>query len=51
MAATVVDLLTDPELINAAKKEWQRQMKGRKYASPLPPDLKPPLDQLKPQHD
>lgn len=50
MAATVIDLLSKPELVQAAKEEWKRQMHGRVYKSPLPPDLKPPLDQLKPQH-
>lgn len=50
MAATVIDLLSKPELVKAAKEELKRQMHGRVYNSPLPPDLKPPLDQLKPQH-
>lgn len=50
MAGTVIDLLSKPELVNAVKTEWQLQMEGRVYNSPLPADLKPPLDQLKPQH-
>jgi hypothetical protein len=50
MATTVIDLLSKPELIQAAKDEWQRQIQGRIYESPLPPGLKPPLDQLKPQY-
>ena len=50
MATTVIDLLSKPELVQAAKDEWTRQMQGREYKSPLPPDAKPPLDQLKPQH-
>jgi len=49
MAGTVIDLLSDKKLLQAAKDEWARQMKGRVYQSPLPPDLKPPLDQLKKQ--
>ena len=49
MAATVIDLLTDEKLLQSAKDEWARQMQGRVYKSPLPPDLKPPLDQLKKQ--
>jgi aminobenzoyl-glutamate utilization protein B len=49
MAATVIDLLTDEKLLQSAKDEWARQMEGRVYKSPLPPDLKPPLDQLKKQ--
>jgi aminobenzoyl-glutamate utilization protein B len=49
MAATVIDLLSDKELLQRAKDEYARQMKDRVYVSPLPPDLKPPLDQLKKQ--
>ncbi len=49
MAGTVIDLLSDKKLLQAAKDEWARQMKGRVYKSPLSPDLKPPLDQLKKQ--
>jgi aminobenzoyl-glutamate utilization protein B len=47
MAGTVIDLLTKPELLHKAKEEWVKQMEGRTYKSPLPLDLKPPLDQLK----
>ncbi len=50
MAGTVIDLLSKPELVDAAKAEWKRQMEGRVYKSPLPAGLKPPLDQLKKQH-
>jgi aminobenzoyl-glutamate utilization protein B len=49
MAGTVIDLLSDKKLLQAAKDEWARQMKGRVYRCPVPPDLKPPLDQLKKQ--
>ncbi len=49
MAGTVIDLLTDKKLLRSAKDEWARQMQGRVYKSPLPPGLKPPLDQLKKQ--
>jgi len=48
MAATVIDLLTNPERLKAAKEDWENRMKGLVYKSPLPPDLKPPLDQLPP---
>jgi aminobenzoyl-glutamate utilization protein B len=47
MACTVVDLLEKPELVEEAKKEWQRQMKDRVYKSPLTKDMTPPLNQLK----
>lgn len=46
MAATVIDLLTKPEQLNKAKEDWKERMKGLTYKSPLPRDLKPPLDQL-----
>jgi aminobenzoyl-glutamate utilization protein B len=50
MASTVLDLLTDPETLKMARDDWEARRKGRTYASPLPPDLKPPLDQLESQH-
>ena len=50
MAGIVIDLLSKPELVKAAKAEWERQMDGRVYKSPLPAGLRPPLDQLKKQH-
>jgi aminobenzoyl-glutamate utilization protein B len=49
MAATVVDLLTGPELVKKVREDWEERMKGLTYKSPLPPDLKPPLDQLEKQ--
>jgi len=47
MAGTVIDLLSKPELVEAATAEWKRQMDRKVYKSPLPAGLKPPLDQLK----
>jgi aminobenzoyl-glutamate utilization protein B len=47
MAFTIIDLLAKPLLLEEAKKEWRRQMKGRVYKSPLTKDMRPPLDQLK----
>jgi hypothetical protein len=49
MAATVIDLLKSPELIKKVRENWEERMKGLTYKSPLPPDLKPPLDQLEKQ--
>ena len=49
MATTVIDLLTTPELLEKVKDDWETRMKGFTYVSPLPPDLKPPLDQLEKQ--
>ncbi len=51
MAATTIDLLMKPDLIAAAKADWETRMEGLTYVSPLPPDLKPPLDQLPPHED
>jgi aminobenzoyl-glutamate utilization protein B len=48
MATSVIDLLTKPDILKKAKDEWEKKMKGLTYKSPLPPDLKPPLDQLPP---
>ena len=50
MAGSVIDLLHKTELLKKAKEEWERQMTGREYKSPLPEDAKPPLDQLKKSH-
>jgi len=46
MATTVIHLLAKPEMLKRAKEEWKERMEGLSYQSPLPPDLKPPLDQL-----
>ena len=46
MATSVLDLLTTPEVLESARKDWEKRMKGLVYKSPLPPDLEPPLDQL-----
>ena len=48
MATSVIDLLTKPDILKKANEEWKEKMKGLTYKSPLPPDLKPPLDQLPP---
>jgi aminobenzoyl-glutamate utilization protein B len=44
MAASILDLLTSPELRAAAKKQFEDDTKDIKYFSLLPPDAKPPLD-------
>jgi len=51
MATTVLDLLTKPDELRRAKDEWGERMKGNVYECPLPPDLKPPLDQLPSMED
>jgi aminobenzoyl-glutamate utilization protein B len=50
MASTVLDLLTDREALDSAQEDWERRLGGRTYASPLPADLEPPLDQLESPH-
>jgi len=44
MAATAIDLMTDDDLLNEAKEEFKQRLRGRKYKSPIPPEMKPPLD-------
>jgi aminobenzoyl-glutamate utilization protein B len=44
IAASVLDLLTSPELRPAAKKQFDEDTKETKYFSLLPPGAKPPLD-------
>lgn len=44
LAASVLDLLTSPELLAAAKKQFAEDTKETKYFSLLPPDAKPPVD-------
>jgi len=51
MATSTLDLLTKPEILKKAREEWKESMKGLLYKSPLPPDLKPPLDQLPPMEE
>ena len=49
MAATAIDLMTDPQNLANVKTDWETKMEGLTYVSPLPSDLKPPLDQLESQ--
>ena len=44
IAASVLDLMTSPELLAAAKKQFEEDTKGSKYFSLLPPGAKPPVD-------
>lgn len=48
-AASILDLFAKPDLLKEAKEEFAERTKGIEYKSPLPPDLKPPLNQLEPQ--
>ena len=44
LAATVLDLLTDPELLKRAKAQFAQDTKETKYLPMLPAGAKPPLD-------
>jgi aminobenzoyl-glutamate utilization protein B len=46
MATTVVDLLTKPEALAQVRADFDTRMQGLTYKSPLPTNLKPPLDQF-----
>jgi aminobenzoyl-glutamate utilization protein B len=46
-AATALELLIKPDLLQKVKDEWQERLRGREYKPPIPLDLNPPLDQLK----
>jgi aminobenzoyl-glutamate utilization protein B len=48
VAGVTLDLLTQPELIVKAREDFDRRRGGKVYKCALPPDLKPPLTQLKP---
>jgi len=51
IAATALDLLTKPDLLKKVQDEFKDRLNGRTYISPLPADLKPPLDQLPPMKE
>src|SRR5690242_16905312 len=44
LAASIIDLLTSPELLQKARAEFEVESKRTPYFSLLPPDAKPPLD-------
>ena len=43
-AMTALDLLTNPELLNAARTYFAEQTKTTKWQSLIPPENKPPID-------
>jgi aminobenzoyl-glutamate utilization protein B len=47
IAASGLELMTDPELLSRVREEWVERLAGRSYKPPIPMDLKPPLNQLK----
>jgi aminobenzoyl-glutamate utilization protein B len=45
LAATGIDMFTDPGLLTRAQAAFQEKTKGRPYRSAIPPGQKPPLPQ------
>lgn len=44
LATSAFDLITNPELLSSVHEEFEKRKTGRTYKSPLPDDVKPPLD-------
>jgi aminobenzoyl-glutamate utilization protein B len=44
LAATGIDILTDPELRQAARADFERRVQGKPYVSPLSPEIEHPLE-------
>ena len=44
IAGAGLDLMTNPELLKKAQEEFKQRMKNRVYKSPIPDDVKPPLE-------
>jgi aminobenzoyl-glutamate utilization protein B len=42
LALSVADLLENPQLVRAARADWQKRMKGRKYTTRVPKGQKAP---------
>lgn len=42
IAVTAIELLESPEIVAAAKSEWDSRMKDRKYTTQIPKGQKPP---------
>lgn len=41
LAVTTIDLIENPSIIEAAKKELNERLGGKAYVSPIPPEVKP----------
>jgi len=44
LSLSLVDLLTDPKIVAAAKADFKKQTGGNEYRSRIPADAKPPLN-------
>lgn len=47
IAATAVEVLQNPELIEKAKTELKERLQGKSYISPIPQDVKPLVKKMK----
>jgi len=47
ISSSVIDLMSKPDLVKKAKDEFMQRLGGRAYKSPLPPEMKPPLEMWK----
>lgn len=47
MAASCLDLLTQPQAVQKMREEWTAKKKGKEYKSPLPADLEAPVKRRK----
>jgi len=43
LAATVLDLMTQPALLGQVREEWKQKTEGTPYKTPLSPDAVPPV--------
>ena len=51
MAATAIDLIVDPNLIAAAKADFQERLADTPFVNPIPEDVQPPLPTEPGPHD
>ena len=43
MAATAIDLLANPDFIEAARADHRQRLDGTPFINPIPDDVEPPL--------
>jgi len=48
LALTAIDLFNSPQLIQAAKADFQKKLAGKTYLSAIPADQKPVLNYREP---
>jgi len=49
MAGSAIDLITKPDVLKKIHDEFERRKAGRTYISPVPKDLKPPVEMARKQ--